>query len=100
MVLSGGEVGAVCVRELLGEVARGGCVDVLHQSFVLCWMVCTPERVSRVRLGRLSSWSVECLQLLERMFGVRVELKADAETSTVLCTVMGCGYTNVSRKTA
>ena len=94
------EVGGECVKELLCEVSRGGCVDVLHQSFVLCWMVCTPERVSRVRLGRLSSWSVECLRLMERMFGVRVELKAEAETKTVVCTVMGCGFTNISRKTA
>ena len=99
-MVSASEVGSKCVKELLHEVSRGGCVDVLHQSFVLCWMVCTPERVSRVRLGRLSSWSVECLRLMERLFGVRVELKAEAETKTVICTVMGCGFTNVSRKTA
>ena len=99
-LMGASEVGGECVKELLCEVSRGGCVDVLHQSFVLCWMVCTPERVSRVRLGRLSSWSVECLRLMERMFGVRVELKAEAETKTVVCTVMGCGFTNISRKTA
>ena len=99
-MVGAGEVGGECVKELLSEVSRGGCVDVLHQSFVLCWMICTPERVSRVRLGRLSSWSVECLRLMERLFGVRVELKADVESKTVVCTVMGCGFTNVSRKTA
>ena len=99
-VVGASEMGGECVKDLLSEVSRGGCVDVLHQSFVLCWMVCTPERVSRVRLGRLSSWTVECLRMMEKLFGVRVELKADAESKTVVCTVMGVGFSNVSRKTA
>ena len=90
-------LGGAVAAGLLGEVERGGCVDGMHDGFVLLWMALTPSTVSRVRLGRLSSRAVDVLRLCEAVLGVRMQVEG-AEGDTVLVTGMGSGYQNISRR--
>ena len=91
------KLGEAVAAQLLAEVERGGCVDGLHDGFVLLWMALTPSTVSRVRLGRLSSRCVDVLRLCEAVLGVRMQVEG-GEGDTVLVTGMGSGYQNVNRR--
>lgn len=82
---------------LLEEIRRGGCVDTGMQSLALLWMCLTPEDVSRIRVGTLSSYTIESLRLFKTAFGVEFKVKADHDTKTVLLSCLGTGYRNMAR---
>ena len=93
-------VGGECAAGLVEDAGRGGCVDGVHEAFMFLWMALTPEVVSRVRVGRLSSWGVDVLRLVDAFFSVRMDLQADEASDTVLVTAMGSGYQNLNRRAA
>ena len=54
----------------------------------------------RVRVGKLSEYTIGYLRLLKDFFGVVFKVTPDEETKTVMLSCLGTGYTNVSRKIA
>ena len=82
---------------LLEEIRRGGCVDTGLQSLALLWMCLTPEDVSRIRVGTLSSYTIESLRLFKQALGVEFKVKPDNESKTVLLSCLGTGYRNMAR---
>jgi len=82
---------------LLEEVRNGGCVDSTHQSLVLLLMMLTPEDVSRVRLGKLSLYTIQSLRHYRDFFGVTFKVRADTETKTTLLSCLGLGFKNLAK---
>jgi RNA 3'-terminal phosphate cyclase-like protein len=107
------DLGKRSATMLLHEIFCGGCIDTSAQTFALLMMCLTPEDVSRIRLGSLSSYTVVSLRLLKEAFGVEFKLRVDEEvlgdggsdeeeetgmkSSTVLCSCLGIGYRNMAR---
>ena len=83
---------------LLDEVARGGCVDTSNQALALLLCVLGPEDVSRIRLGRLTPFTVQYLRDVRTFFGATFKVEAEAETGTTLLAGMGVGYVNLLKK--
>jgi RNA 3'-terminal phosphate cyclase-like protein len=98
---------------LLHEILCGGCIDTSAQTFALLMMCLTPEDVSRIRLGPLSSYTVVSLRLFKEAFGVEFKLRTEEvvlgeedsdeeedfsmKSRTVLCSCLGIGYRNMAR---
>jgi RNA 3'-terminal phosphate cyclase-like protein len=78
-------------------VSQGGCVDASNQSIALLFMALTPEDVSRVRLGRLSPYTVQFLRLMRDAFGITFKITPDRENQTLLMSCLGIGYVNLAR---
>jgi RNA 3'-terminal phosphate cyclase-like protein len=108
------DLGKRSATMLLHEIFCGGCIDTSAQTFALLMMCLTPEDVSRIRLGPLSSYTVVSLRLFKEAFGVEFKLRVDEErlggdesdsddevvgmeSSTVLCSCLGIGYRNMAR---
>ncbi|CAM9300121.1 unnamed protein product [Choristocarpus tenellus] len=91
------DLGVLGSKLLLEEIRDGGCVDSAHQSLAMLLMVLCPEDVSRLRIGKLTRYSIKYLQHLRDFFGVYFRLKPDAETSTILVSCRGIGFKNMSR---
>ena len=94
------DVGLQCAQILCEEVSLGGCVDSSNAWLFLSLMALTPEDVSRVRLGRLSPYSIQTLRQIKDFFGVVFNLKEEPKAQTVLASCVGIGYTNVAKKAA
>eukprot|EP00611_Tribonema_gayanum_P018404 TRINITY_DN3150_c0_g1_i2.p1 TRINITY_DN3150_c0_g1~~TRINITY_DN3150_c0_g1_i2.p1 ORF type:complete len:131 (-),score=12.39 TRINITY_DN3150_c0_g1_i2:28-420(-) len=77
--------------------SNGGCVDSTHQSLAMLLMVLCPEDVSRLRVGKLTAYSVQYLRHLRDFFGTVFKIKPDLETSSVMLSCLGTGYKNLSR---
>lgn len=45
------DIATEAVMDLLNSVARGGCIDMMHQPLVLLYMVLGSEDVGRVRMS-------------------------------------------------
>jgi RNA 3'-terminal phosphate cyclase-like protein len=82
---------------LLEEVRRGGCIDTGAHSIAFLLMCLCPEDVSRIRVGKLSSYSISSLRLLKSAFDVEFKVKTDEETKTVLMSCLGSGYRNMAK---
>ena len=80
-VISPEKLGELAAMQLCEEIAGGGCVDSNHQYLVLLLMVLA-RNVSRIRLGRLTEYTIEFLRLLKTMFGVK--FKIDVSPTSVL----------------
>ncbi|KAI9482084.1 hypothetical protein LPJ78_000889 [Coemansia sp. RSA 989] len=93
------DIGSNAARLLLSEISRGGCFDSTHQWLALLLMVLGPEHVSKTRIGKLTPFSIQYLRDLRAFFNTTFKIKPDAQTSTVLLTCLGTGYTNVGKKT-
>lgn len=93
-------IGLRAARLLLQEVKHGGCVDSTNQWLALLLMALCPEDISRLRLGKLSQFSVSYLRLLRDVFDVTYKLSTDSSTltPTVLVSCRGIGWTNLSRR--
>jgi RNA 3'-terminal phosphate cyclase-like protein len=87
---------------LLDEVKKGGTVDTTHQSLALMLMMLCPEDISKIRLGKLSKYSIACLRLFRDVFGVVFHVRADESgvSPTLLVSVRGIGYKNIARVAA
>lgn len=64
------DIGARIASLLVDEIATGGAVDGSHQALALTLAVLGPERVSKVRLGRLSAATVQFLRELKQFTGL------------------------------
>eukprot|EP01126_Amoeba_proteus_P035862 TRINITY_DN3628_c0_g1_i4.p1 TRINITY_DN3628_c0_g1~~TRINITY_DN3628_c0_g1_i4.p1 ORF type:complete len:156 (-),score=13.53 TRINITY_DN3628_c0_g1_i4:122-589(-) len=91
------EVAEKCTKTLFNEILRGGCVDTSNQSFFIVFMALGPEDVSRLRIGKLSSYTIEFLRHVKQFFGVTFQISPDSETKTVLLTCVGCSFANLGR---
>eukprot|EP00040_Diaphanoeca_grandis_P015053 m.76598 g.76598 ORF g.76598 m.76598 type:complete len:362 (+) comp24918_c0_seq1:207-1292(+) len=83
---------------ILEEISRGGCIDTQNQALCCLFMACNSEDVSKVKFGKLSSFTVNFLRDVREFLGVTFRLKPDDETDTVNVTCIGIGYTNTSKK--
>ncbi|KAG0495337.1 hypothetical protein HPP92_000028 [Vanilla planifolia] len=83
---------------LLGEIENGGVVDSSHQGllFLLC-VLCPPDG-SKVRVGKLTPFSIGTLRNIRDFLGVKFVIKPEPVTNTVILKCVGCGMKNLSRK--
>jgi len=64
------EVGEKCAKQLVEQIAQGGCVDSNHQGMMCVLMALSPEDVSRLRIGKLSKPAYE-FQENKKTFNVK-----------------------------
>ncbi|CAH0520099.1 unnamed protein product [Peronospora belbahrii] len=83
---------------LCEEISKGGCVDSSNQALVLLFMALGPEDVTKVRFGKLTPYSIECLRHLRDFFDITFKIKPDPETKTVLLSCLGVGFRNLAKK--
>lgn len=81
------------------ELIRRGAVDSTNQSLMLLLMALGPEEISRIRLGKLTEYTIEFLRNIQTFFNVTFKIEPDVESKTVVLTCLGSGYANVARKT-
>lgn len=91
------DLGRRVAAKLLQEIQYGGCIDSDMQSLALEFMCLTPEDVNRLRIGRLTPYTIDALRLYQQMLGVEFKLSADDDTKTILCSCVGTGYRNMAR---
>jgi len=94
------DMASVCTTSFLHEILQGGCVDTANQSFILLFMVLGPEDVSKIRIGKLSPYTISYLQHIKTFFNVTFNIVPDSETKTIILSCLGCGYQNFSRQSA
>ena len=96
-------------NRLLEEIFRGGCCDSLTQSLAITLMGLTPPDVSKMVMGPLSPYTVNCLRhvrdLMDLTFKLETHANPDEEdlklgADKVMLTCVGVGYTNLNKKTA
>ncbi|PKU78055.1 probable RNA 3'-terminal phosphate cyclase-like protein [Dendrobium catenatum] len=97
-LMSPEDVGIQVASMLLGEIEGGGVVDSSHQGllFLLC-ALCPPD-VSKVRVGKLTPYSIATLRNIRDFLGVKFVIKPEPTTNTVILKCVGCGLKNLSRK--
>lgn len=93
------DVGSATTNLFLLETIRRGCVDSSNQSLMLLLMATGPEDVSKIRLGKLTNYTIEFLRHIKIFFGITFKIEPEPETKTVLLTCLGAGFKNLSRKT-
>lgn len=102
--------GQLACKHLLEEIKRGGCVDTQSQALCLLLMVLCPEvglcaetlalpsplscnhrliscsgqDVSKVRLGKLSPFTVQYLRDIKTFFGTTFKITTDADDNSAL----------------
>ncbi|PKA51524.1 putative RNA 3'-terminal phosphate cyclase-like protein [Apostasia shenzhenica] len=92
------ELGIQVASMLLGEIEQGGVVDSTHQGLLFLLCALCPQDVSKVRVGKLTSYSIETLRNIRDFLGVTFDIKPQPSTNTVFLTCVGCGLKNMSRK--
>lgn len=73
------DIGIEGAMMLMKEIFSGGVVDSMHQSLILQLMVLTPEDVSKVRFGHLSTQAIETLRIIRDAFGVVFRIKEEKQ---------------------
>ncbi|KAK8967920.1 putative RNA 3'-terminal phosphate cyclase-like protein [Platanthera guangdongensis] len=91
------DLGTQVASMLLGEIEAGGVVDSSHQGllFLLC-ALCPPD-VSKVRVGKLTPYSIAVLRNIRDFLGVKFVIKPEAAMNTVILKCVGCGLKNNAR---
>eukprot|EP01104_Vermistella_antarctica_P011383 TRINITY_DN3170_c0_g1_i4.p1 TRINITY_DN3170_c0_g1~~TRINITY_DN3170_c0_g1_i4.p1 ORF type:complete len:360 (+),score=70.84 TRINITY_DN3170_c0_g1_i4:1460-2539(+) len=92
------DVGKRATEFLMKEVLKGGCVDSTNQSALLLFMVLGPNSVSRLRVSKLTSYTINCLRDYRDFFGTTFKMETDTESKTVVLSCVGNGFTNQSKK--
>ncbi|KEG10910.1 RNA 3-terminal phosphate cyclase-like protein [Trypanosoma grayi] len=98
------DVGKRAAELLLDQVLSGGCVDAHHQMLVLILMALSPDEVSTVRIGQMTTGAVSAVMLMEAYFGVTCATKEEPSLagkelpSTTLITCVGSNTINVWKK--
>ncbi|XP_024531786.1 probable RNA 3'-terminal phosphate cyclase-like protein [Selaginella moellendorffii] len=92
------DLGMQAAMSLLQEIKLGRVVNSAHQGllFILCALC--PEDVSKVSVGKLSSYGIKTLQHIKEFLGVQFSIKLDPATGTALLTCIGSGFQNLYRK--
>lgn len=94
------DMGIRSAYTLLNDIENGcGCINNNSsiQSIILLLMCLSSEDVSRIRIGKLNSYTIEALRLYKQIFGVEFKLKPDWDTKTIICSCLGIGYRNMAR---
>lgn len=52
------DLGIACSELLLEEISRGGCIDSIHQPLAILLMAFSPEDVSKISTGPLTTTTV------------------------------------------
>lgn len=52
------DLGVACSELLLEEISRGGCIDSIHQPLAILLMAFSPEDVSKITTGPLTTTTV------------------------------------------
>jgi RNA 3'-terminal phosphate cyclase-like protein len=60
----------------------------------------SPEDVCKVRVGKLSLFTIGYLRDIKTFLGVSFNVQPDRESKTVMLTCLGSGFINVNKKTA
>ncbi|XP_059640025.1 probable RNA 3'-terminal phosphate cyclase-like protein [Cornus florida] len=92
------DIGEQIASVLLGEIEQGGVVDSTHQGLLFLLCALCPQDVSKVRVGKLTPYSIETLRNIRDFLGVKFVIKPDPSTGTVILKCVGCGLKNLSRK--
>eukprot|EP00331_Platyophrya_macrostoma_P004171 CAMPEP_0176420004 /NCGR_PEP_ID=MMETSP0127-20121128/8366_1 /TAXON_ID=938130 /ORGANISM="Platyophrya macrostoma, Strain WH" /LENGTH=308 /DNA_ID=CAMNT_0017800553 /DNA_START=302 /DNA_END=1228 /DNA_ORIENTATION=- len=69
------ELGTRVAMRLLDELFYSGFVDTTHQSLVFLLMALSEKKISAVRVGRISTYTVKYLRNLRTFFGVKFQIK-------------------------
>ena len=95
-------IGLRAAKLLLQDIKHGGGVDSTNQWLALLFMALCPEDISRMRLGKLSEYTINYLRLLRDVFDVTFKLATHTSTltPTVLVSCRGIGWANLSRRAA
>eukprot|EP01132_Coremiostelium_polycephalum_P003233 gene3233-4047_t len=93
------ELGEKTANALLEEILNGGCVDSHNQSIALLFMILCPEDISKLKLGKITPYTIEYLRHLRDFFGVTFKIEPDQDSKTVTFTCLGIGFKNISRTT-
>lgn len=91
------DLGVRAARLLLREIQMGGCVDSMSQWLSLILAALCTEDVSKIRLGGLTTFSVQLLRDIRKMLGVTFKIQPDEETHTVLVSCLGSGFVNLAK---
>ena len=88
-----------CWRRLQSEIVGAGCVTSSLVPMFIVLMAVSPQEVSSLAVGPLSTQAVETLRLVKHLLGVtfRIE-KKDSESPSVTLTCMGAGLKNLAKK--
>ena len=94
------DIGKSAVKRLLQDLKHGGCVDTSNQWIMLLFMALCPEDVSRIRLGKLSEYTIAYLRLIRQMLGVTFRLTPDNSSMmpTILASCRGAGFANTAKR--
>ncbi|GAM27009.1 hypothetical protein SAMD00019534_101840 [Acytostelium subglobosum LB1] len=93
------DLGERTANFLLEEILNGGCIDSNNQSLALLFMVLCPEDISKVRLGKLTPYTIDFIRNIKEFFGVTFKIEPDEETKTIIFTCLGIGFKNMARRT-
>ena len=91
------DLGLECAKLLCEEISKKGCVDTSCQSILLLLMVLTGENVSKLKLGKLSPYTIQYLRNLKTYFGIVFKVVPDRADGTIMVSCFGTGFTNFSR---
>ncbi|EFC50579.1 predicted protein [Naegleria gruberi] len=92
------DVGKHCAKLLFEEIHKGGCVDSINQWYMLYLMALTSEDVSKIRIGKLNSYSIAYLRHLKDFLGVVFKITPEHDSRTIVLSCVGSGYKNIARK--
>lgn len=87
-----------CVKMILHEAAHQGCIDSSNQSFAFLYMLLCSTDVSKIRLGKLTPYSIACLKTLYQFFSRKFKLAPVEGESLVDVSCLGIGYQNLFKK--
>eukprot|EP01080_Neovahlkampfia_damariscottae_P003135 gene3135-5451_t len=79
------DLGILASKLLCDEIEKGGCVDTNNQWLMLLYMALCPEDVSKVRLGKLSDYSVDYLRNIKKFFGVTFKISEEENSIVMSC---------------
>jgi RNA 3'-terminal phosphate cyclase-like protein len=63
-------IGKRCALRLLNELQFSGFVDSNNQSLIFLLMALSEKTISKVKIGRLTAYSVETIRTLRDFLGV------------------------------
>jgi len=68
-------LGEKIALRLLDELLYSGVVDTTHQWLVLLMMAISEKKVSTIKLGRVSDYTITFLRNLRKFFGIKFQIK-------------------------
>eukprot|EP01091_Cochliopodium_minus_P015712 TRINITY_DN5676_c0_g1_i1.p1 TRINITY_DN5676_c0_g1~~TRINITY_DN5676_c0_g1_i1.p1 ORF type:complete len:419 (-),score=89.89 TRINITY_DN5676_c0_g1_i1:28-1245(-) len=92
------DLGKDVAKLMLQEISFNGCVDSSTQGVMLLWMVLSQESISKIRLGKLTPYTIKCLRNLKTFFGVTFKIVTEEESNTVILSCVGTGFENLSKR--